>query len=220
MLSSCVGHRAGPCHQCGSRRGGEQYRRCMRCKAVDYCSEACQREHWLSHKRTCAPSPLDSRYPTHVHQKMQMPVAHDPTVIPWFHGGDRAGMQQPEPPVARCRGGIYLGAGNLKLRNLAGHEHGARSPGTGGNPAAPSALSAFADPSSCETGTSQRMGHGTGIILQANDREWGESSDTEEQHLLLGLIQHERNLCSLHLRVAPPPRLIYTASRSTRADQP
>ena len=30
-------------------------RRCGRCKAVNYCSPGCQREHWRAHKDTCAP---------------------------------------------------------------------------------------------------------------------------------------------------------------------
>lgn len=33
--------------------GGPSFPRCSRCRTVVYCGQACQREHWPQHKRTC-----------------------------------------------------------------------------------------------------------------------------------------------------------------------
>ncbi|KAI9022384.1 hypothetical protein DFJ74DRAFT_768114 [Hyaloraphidium curvatum] len=43
---------------CGVRAlepGVERFRRCSRCKAATYCSEACQRRDWPAHKKVCVP---------------------------------------------------------------------------------------------------------------------------------------------------------------------
>jgi hypothetical protein len=44
------------CAVCGAatRPGGKRLRKCARCRAVRYCSEACQKEDWTSHKQQCS----------------------------------------------------------------------------------------------------------------------------------------------------------------------
>jgi hypothetical protein len=41
------------CCKCGAEGQGASLSRCGGCKAVRYCSEACQREHWAVHKALC-----------------------------------------------------------------------------------------------------------------------------------------------------------------------
>ncbi|VDP87464.1 unnamed protein product [Echinostoma caproni] len=46
-----------PCTTCGehsARGGSEPIRLCSNCKEVGYCSVACQRLHWFTHKKYCA----------------------------------------------------------------------------------------------------------------------------------------------------------------------
>ncbi|KAI9016885.1 hypothetical protein DFJ74DRAFT_678687 [Hyaloraphidium curvatum] len=45
--------------KCGinsSDPGAPTFRRCSRCKAVEYCSKECQRSHWAEHKKVCMPA--------------------------------------------------------------------------------------------------------------------------------------------------------------------
>ncbi|KAF9362297.1 hypothetical protein BGX34_006437 [Mortierella sp. NVP85] len=49
-----------PCNICGV----PSTTRCSRCKVVHYCSEACQRKGWPSHKIACTPSAAPSAKPT------------------------------------------------------------------------------------------------------------------------------------------------------------
>jgi hypothetical protein len=49
-----VSTRAPDCYQCCAPPvAGKTLLRCSRCKARYYCSEACQRTHWLVHKEFC-----------------------------------------------------------------------------------------------------------------------------------------------------------------------
>ena len=49
----------GPCVMCGRMQGSsahEEFRRCMRCKRNDYCSDICRRQHWATaHRHDCLP---------------------------------------------------------------------------------------------------------------------------------------------------------------------
>ena len=49
----------GPCVMCGRTQGSsahEEFRRCMRCKRNNYCSQVCQRQHWATaHRHDCLP---------------------------------------------------------------------------------------------------------------------------------------------------------------------
>lgn len=45
-----------PCNECGT----PSTTRCSRCKVVHYCSEACQRKGWPTHKIACTPSAAPS----------------------------------------------------------------------------------------------------------------------------------------------------------------
>lgn len=42
------------CHWCmKDGPGNDQLKYCARCKTACYCSEACQKAHWKTHKREC-----------------------------------------------------------------------------------------------------------------------------------------------------------------------
>ena len=44
---------AGICFGCGSSNPDKQMKKCSQCKQVSYCSAACQRSHWPTHKLIC-----------------------------------------------------------------------------------------------------------------------------------------------------------------------
>ena len=43
------------CARCGATEGagGSKLKVCARCRAVRYCSAACQKAHWSAHRRVC-----------------------------------------------------------------------------------------------------------------------------------------------------------------------
>ena len=43
------------CTGCGTHDPGGRMRKCARCMLVRYCSPECQRAHWKTHKKVCAP---------------------------------------------------------------------------------------------------------------------------------------------------------------------
>ncbi|KAF9086281.1 hypothetical protein BGX23_009008 [Mortierella sp. AD031] len=58
--------------------------RCSRCKVVHYCSEACQRKDWPSHKIACTPSTsasLKPTPPTSSSASTKQPVLPDPSKV-------------------------------------------------------------------------------------------------------------------------------------------
>jgi len=60
--------RCGFCNSTAQEKGRTELFKCGRCKALLYCSAACQRQHWQTHKRTC--------------QQMQTPPPTLPAVLP------------------------------------------------------------------------------------------------------------------------------------------
>ena len=41
------------CRFCGKTEGDIPFKQCSGCKAVRYCSKACQADHWKEHKTLC-----------------------------------------------------------------------------------------------------------------------------------------------------------------------
>ena len=41
------------CRFCGKTEGDIPFKQCSGCKAVRYCSEACQADHWKEHTTLC-----------------------------------------------------------------------------------------------------------------------------------------------------------------------
>lgn len=46
-----------PCVTCAEPQA---YKKCSKCKAVQYCDRECQRLHWFIHKKECARSPTSN----------------------------------------------------------------------------------------------------------------------------------------------------------------
>ena len=45
----------GSCAGCG--KIGNDFKQCSACKVVKYCSVACQKNHWRTHKKVCGAKP-------------------------------------------------------------------------------------------------------------------------------------------------------------------
>ena len=103
-------------------------------------------------------------------------------------------MQQPLPPVSKASG-VFLGAGNLRLRAF--------------DTRAPQHL------------VEQSANDKVVAVPVEGSRQGVSDGDAEEEMMIVGLVEKQRSMCGVHSRLETPPRLtdMKGTSRSIVAHQ-